>query len=80
MQLHLHLRSALKRDEHILLRNPSEISKQVRGFADEQKNKLADIFQDMVKKGVRFSLTINKYTSSQHKRFMSINVHKHIGI
>ncbi|XP_073715766.1 uncharacterized protein [Misgurnus anguillicaudatus] len=70
-----YLRSALKRDGHILPKNPSEISQQVREFANEQKNKLADIFQDMVKKGTRFSLTIDEYTSSQHKRFMSINVH-----
>lgn len=70
-----YLRKALKRDGHILPKNPSEISQQVRGFANEQKNKLAAIFQDMVKQGMRFSLTIDEYTSSQHKRFMSINVH-----
>lgn len=32
-----YFRSALKRDGHILPKNPSEISKQVRRFANEQK-------------------------------------------
>ncbi|XP_030578053.1 zinc finger BED domain-containing protein 4-like [Archocentrus centrarchus] len=70
-----YLRSALKRDGYTLPKNPTEISKQVRVFANEEKIKLAEMFQDMVKKGLRFSLTIDEYTSSQHKRYMSINVH-----
>lgn len=67
----------LKRDGLSLPKNPSEVSKQVRGFANEQKTQTDrySLFQDMVKQGVRFSLTIDEYTSKQHNRFMSINVH-----
>ena len=39
-----YLRSALKRDGHILPKNPSEISQQVRGFANEQKKKNWQIY------------------------------------
>lgn len=70
-----YLRSALRKDGFTLPKNPTEISKQVRVFADGEKMKLAGMFRDMTMKGQRFSLTIDEYTSSQHKRYMSINVH-----
>lgn len=45
------------------------------GYAEKEKSRLADKFQAMVRKAIRFSLTIKEYTSSQNKRLMNINIH-----
>lgn len=47
----------------------------MRAFTNKKKDKLAEKLQDLVKCGARFSLTNDEYTSSQNKRFMSVNLH-----
>lgn len=70
-----YLSAALKKNGHNLPKNPSEISQHVRAFANGEKDKLAEQLENTVKHGARFSLTIDEYTSSQSKGFMSVNLH-----
>ena len=40
-----------------------------------EKEKLANYFKNEVSRGIRYSLTLDEYTSIQNKRYMNINVH-----
>lgn len=56
--------------------NPTSVRNMVINYASDKKNNLKLYFISQTKSGVRYSLTLDEYTSLQNWRYININVHE----
>ena len=73
-----YIRQSVSRDGFNLPKNETGVMKLIHDDFDEKKLLMVRNNKELLKKGAKFSLSVDEYTSSRNRRYFGINLHENI--
>ena len=73
-----YIRQSVSRDGFHLPNNETDVMKLIHDDFDEKKLLIVRNNRELLKKGAKFSLSVDEYTSSRNHRYFGINLHENI--